>query len=410
MTPGRFDAAITGVGLVTSAGVGAAAAWERILLGSATAATKVPALAGTPADFGCQADGFDAIAALGKRTAWRLDRSTQMAMAAAAEALADSGLDPARWNGERVAVVLGNGIGGAAAWEKQHNVLRDNGPLEVSPMLIPMLSMNMSAGYVAIQCGAKGPSLVTATACASGTTAVGVARDLLRNDRCDVVITGGTEACLVPSIISGFSQMGALSARGDEMDVASRPFDVDRDGFVPAEGAAVLVLERVADARARGARIHACVSGYGASADAHHPTAPDPDGAGAELAVLAALRDAQIGAGEVDHVNAHGTSTPLNDVAEARMIRRVLGDRPAVTSIKGVVGHALGAAGAIEAVATALTVRDRLIPPTANLDNIAPEIEVDVVAKIAREATVDVAVSNSFGFGGQNAVLVLTRP
>jgi 3-oxoacyl-[acyl-carrier-protein] synthase II len=403
-----FDAAITGVGLVTSAGVGVSVAWERIQAGVATAATEVPALAGLPADFGCMVTDFDATDAIGRRKAWRLDRCSQFAVTAALEALADAGLEPATWNGARVGVVIGNGIGGAATWERQHRTLLAEGPLAVSPMLIPMLSINMSAGYVAMECGAHGPNFVTATACASGTTAVGMARELLRSGTCDVVITGGTEACLVPSIISGFSQMGALSQRRSDPTTASRPFDVDRDGFVPAEGAGVLILERTLDARARHAQVRALVSGYGASADAYHATAPDPQGKGAEYALRMALRDAGVQPDEVDHVNAHGTATPLNDVTEARMIHRVLGDRPAVTSIKGVVGHALGAAGAIEAVATALTVQHAVIPPTANLDSQAPEVELDVVTKTAREAAVRVAVSNSFGFGGQNAVLVIT--
>ncbi|KRV46753.1 3-oxoacyl-ACP synthase [Wenjunlia vitaminophila] len=401
---------MTGVGLVTSAGIGVSAAWERVSAGTGTAASRVPALAGMPADFACWVPDFNGAKAVGRKKAWRLDRCNQFAIAAAAEALADSGLDPATWDGARVGVVLGNGIGGAATWEKQHRTLLDPelGPERVSALLIPMLSVNMSAGYVAIECGAKGPNFVTATACASGTTAVGMARELLRSGQCDVVITGGTEAPLVPSIVTGFSQMGALTERKTDLASASRPFDVDRDGFVPAEGAAVLVLERVEHARARGAEIHAMVSGYGASADAHHATAPDPEGQGAERAVRAALRDACLPPDAVDHVNAHGTSTPLNDVSEARMIRRVLGDRPAVNSVKGVVGHALGAAGAIEAVTTALTVQHGLIPPTANLESQDPAVELDVVAKAPRQTRVEVAVSNSFGFGGQNAVLVLT--
>lgn len=404
-----FDAAITGLGLVTSAGLGVPETWACLKTGAGTAATLVPALAGMPADFGCMVPRFDPAAAVGQRKAWRLDRSSQLAVAAAGEALIDSGLDPASWDAARVGVVLGNGIGGAATWEQQHCALLQDGPCTVSPMLIPMLSINMSAGYVAIECGARGPNFVTATACASGTTAIGMARELLRNGLCDVVITGGTEACLVPSIISGFSQMGALSARRTEITAASRPFDVDRDGFVPAEGAAVLVLERLADAHARGASVHALISGYGGAADAYHATAPDPEGVGAELAVRSALRDARMEPDAVDHINAHGTATPLNDVTEARMIRRVFGDRPAITSIKGVIGHALGAAGAIEAVATALTVKHGYIPPTANLDSQDPEIELDVVAKVGRETAVQVAISNSFGFGGQNAVLVITQ-
>ncbi|MET9254315.1 beta-ketoacyl-[acyl-carrier-protein] synthase family protein [Streptomyces sp. NPDC003717] len=404
-----FSAAVTGIGMVTAAGIGTAASWARILRGEATAAGEVPALAGTRADFGCQVPGFDPAAALGRRKAWRLDRSSQFALAAAAEALADSGLDPATWDGARVGVVIGSGIGGAATWEKQHHVLLDQGFDQVSPMLIPMLAVNMTAGYLAMECGARGPNFVVATACASGTTAIGTARELLRSGTCDVVLTGGTEACLIPSIMSGFSQMGALSGRRESPATASRPFDVDRDGFVPAEGAAVLVLERPEDVRARGGGVRALLSGYGASADAHHATAPDPEGRGAELALRTALADAGVAADEVGHVNAHGTATPLNDVTEARMLHRVLGDRPAVTSVKGVVGHSLGAAGAIEAAVTALTLEHRVVPPTANLESLDPAVELDVVAKAPRDLADGPAVSTSFGFGGQNAVLVFER-
>ncbi|WP_416971082.1 beta-ketoacyl-[acyl-carrier-protein] synthase family protein [Streptomyces sp. 4F14] len=407
MPTARFDAAVTGVGMVTCAGIGVPASWARIRDARGTAAGPVPALDGTPADFGCAVPGFDPAAAVGRRRAWRLDRCNQFAIAAAAEAVADAGLDPAAWDGARVGVVLGNGIGGAATWEKQHDTLRDEGPHKVSPLLIPMLSINMSAGYVAMEYRARGPNFVTATACASGTTAIGMARELLRAGHCDIVLTGGTEAPLVPSIVSGFHQMGALSK--GRTATASRPFDADRDGFVPAEGAAVLVLEHPDHAAARGARVRGLVSGYGASADAHHATAPDPQGAGAELAVRAALSDAGITGADVTHVNAHGTSTPLNDVSEARLIRRVIGAHPAVTSTKGVVGHALGAAGAIEAVATVLTIEHGHVPPTANLESLDPEIDLDVVAKAGRDLPVEVAVSNSFGFGGQNAVLVFSR-
>ncbi|QDQ09657.1 beta-ketoacyl-[acyl-carrier-protein] synthase family protein [Streptomyces spectabilis] len=406
---GRFDAAVTGIGMVTPAGLGTAASWDRITAADGTAAERVPALAGLRADFGCWMPGFDPEAAVGRRKAWRLDRSSQLALAAAAEALADAGLDPARWDGARVGVVLGSGIGGASAWERQHQVLREHGSEKVSALLIPMLAVNMAAGYIAIETGARGPNFVTATACASGATAIGQARELLRGGRCDVVITGGTEACLIPSIISGFQQMGALSGRRDDPTAASRPFDVDRDGFVPAEGAAVLVLERPESARARGARVRANVSGYGASADAYNATAPEPAGTGAELALRAALDDAGLAPGAVDHVNAHGTSTPLNDLMEARLIRRVFDHRPSVTSVKGVTGHSLGAAGAIEVAVTALTLEKGLVPPTANLTGQDPQIDLDVVAKAARPADVRVAVSNSFGFGGQNAVVLLTR-
>jgi 3-oxoacyl-[acyl-carrier-protein] synthase II len=404
-----FDAAVTGLGMVTAAGVGTDPVWAALLAAAGTAAGPIEALAGVPADFGCAVRDFEANAAVGRRKAWRLDRGSQFAIAAAKEAVADAGLDPAVWDGARVAVVLGCGVGGAATWEKQHHVLLDEGPKAVSSLLVPMLSVNMSAGYVAMELGAKGPNFVAATACASGTTAVGLARELLRSDSADIVITGGTEACLVPSIITGFSQMKALSTRRTEPTAASRPFDTDRDGFVPAEGAAVLVLERLSDARVRHAPVRALVSGYGASADAYHATAPDPEGRGAEQAIRAALADADLSSEAVDHVNAHGTSTPLNDAAEAATITRVCGSRPAVTSVKGVLGHALGAAGAIEAAAVSLTVQHGVIPPTANVEKLDESMEIDVVME-ARHTPVGVAVSNSFGFGGQNAVLVFTAP
>ncbi|MEV0528250.1 beta-ketoacyl-[acyl-carrier-protein] synthase family protein [Streptomyces sp. NPDC050439] len=405
---GRFDAAITGLGMVTPAGVGVSPTWERLCAAEGTCAGLVPELAGAPVEFGAQVPDFDPVKSIGRRKAWRLDRHNQLALAAAAEAVADSGLDPATWDGARVGVVLGVGLGGAASWETQHRKLLEKGSGSVSPMLIPMLICNMSAGHLAMEYGAKGPNFVTVTACSSGTTAIGAARDLLRGGLCDVVLTGGAEACMVPSIAGGFAQMGALSRHDEDPTAASRPFDVNRDGFVLAEGAAVLVLERVADARARGARIRARVSGYGASADAYNPTAPDPQGAGAELAVRAALRDAGVGPEAVDHVNAHGTSTPLNDAAESRLIRRVFPHQPPVTSVKGVLGHTLGAAGAIEAAAAALTLEHSFIPPTANLTAQDPEIDLDVVHKAGREGPVSTVVSNSFGFGGQNAVLLLT--
>lgn len=403
-----FDAAITGIGLVTPAGIGTTASWQTICSGLATAAAPDPDLAGLPVDFSARVPGFDADELLGRRTAWRIDRCSQLALAAAREALADSGLDPDSWDGTRVGVVIGSGIGGASTWERQYRRLIDFGPPAVSPLLIPMLAVNMTAGYLGMEYGAAGPNLVTATACASGATAIGVARELLRSARCDIVITGGTEACVIPSIVTGFAQMGALSGRRLDPPASSRPFDTARDGFVPAEGAAVLVLERAADAASRGARVHALISGYGASADAYRATTPDPQGTGAERALREALADAGLPPAAVDHVNAHGTSTPLGDLAEARMLRRVLGTDASVTSVKGVTGHALGAAGAIEAAITALSVEHGFVPPTANLSAQDPEIDLDVVAKAGRGERIGVAVSNSFGFGGQNAVLVLT--
>jgi beta-ketoacyl-acyl-carrier-protein synthase II len=398
---------VTGLGLLSAAGTGVQRTWEGVLEGRSRASTD-PALAGIPVDFSCRIADFDANTALGRKAARRLDRFVQLAIVAAREAVADAQLDPATWDGPRVAVVMGCGMGGAATWEAQHRRMLEHGPDRVSPLLIPMLVPNMVAGQLGIELGATGPNLVTATACASGATAIGVARDLLRSGACDIAITGGTEAGLTPLSIAAFAQMGALSGRRDDPAAASRPFDVDRDGFVAGEGAAVLVLERGADAVARNAPRRANLAGYGASADAHHATAPDPDGKGAERAIRAALADAGVGPDEVDHVNAHGTSTPLNDVTEARTLHRVLPGDFSVTSTKGVTGHTLGAAGAIEAALAVLTVQHGLIPPTANLDSQDPAVEVDVVGKAPREQRVEVALSNSFGFGGQNAVLVVT--
>ncbi|PYC72372.1 3-oxoacyl-ACP synthase [Streptomyces tateyamensis] len=398
---------MTGLGLVTPAGIGIETNWERIVSGRSTAALD-PALAGAAIPFVSRVPDFDAAEQLGREHAWRLDRFVQLALVAARQAVADAGLDAGRWDGARVAVVLGNSLGGTATFETQHQRLLAHGPQRVSPLLIPMFMMNMLSGQVAMDLGAKGPNLVTATACASGATAIGVGRELLRSGAADIVLAGASEAALSPAVLAGLNQLGALSHRVDDPATASRPFDADRDGFVAAEGAGILVLERMPDARARQARVRARISGYGASADAHHATAPDPTGAGVELAVRAALQDAAVLPQEVQHINAHGTSTKLNDATEARMVHRLFGATPAVTSTKGVIGHTLGAAGAIEAAYTVLAVERGLVPPTANLTKLEDGMEIDVVQGPAREAKVDVALSNSFGFGGQNAVLVVT--
>lgn len=395
---------VTGLGLVTAAGVGTEPAWRAVCAGKSTAATD-PALSGLPVDFSCRVPEFDARALLGRRATMLYDRFVQLGLIAADEAVADAGLDPATWDGTRVGVVVGCGVGGAGTWETQHATFRDDGPDRVSSLLMPMMLPNMVAGHMGIRFGATGPNLTTATACASGATAIGVARDMLRQGVCDIVLAGGTEAAVVPLIVTGFSRMRALSTRGESPATASRPFDTDRDGFVIGEGSGILVLERADHAAARGARVRARLVGYGASADAYHATAPDPAGAGVERAVRAVLLDAGAVPSDVDHVNAHGTSTPLNDLAEARVLARCLGHGPAVTSTKGVLGHTLGAAGAIEAALTVLTLENGLIPPTANLESQDPEIDVDVVTKEARRRPVGLALTNSFGFGGQNAVL-----
>lgn len=401
-------AAVTGIGLVTAAGVGVPANWARACDARPTA-VRQPAFAGLPVDICCPVPGFDADALLGRKTAWRLDPVAHFAIVAAGEAIRDAGLDPAAWDGARIGVVLGNALGGSRSYEAAYAAVREQGPEWISPLAMVNGPVNMIAGHLAIHYGALGPNMVVATACASGTSAIGLGRQLLQSGACDIVITGASEAPLEPTPMAAYARMGALSRRLDDPVGASRPFDSDRDGFVAAEGAGVLILERLEDARARRTRVHALVSGYGASADAHHASAPDPEGSGVERAIRAAAQDAGISLADVTHVNAHGTSTPLNDLTEGKVIGRVYAGRPAVTSTKGVTGHALGAAGAIEAVFTVLAVEKGLVPPTANLDKLDPDLDIDVVSGGARRLSVAAAASHSLGFGGQNAVLVITR-
>jgi 3-oxoacyl-[acyl-carrier-protein] synthase II len=402
------DIAVTGLGLVTPAGVGTTATWRGVCAG-VSAADHDPSLIDQSVSISCRVPGFEPAAMIGGRKARRMDRFVQFAVLAVGEAIADAGLDPSTWDGARVGVVLGCADGGPGTVEQQHRVMLTHTPEQVSPLLLPMQLPNMLAGTVSTELSARGPSLVVSTACASGTTAIGLARDLLILDRCDIVLTGGSEAMITPLVIAGFAKMGALSRRLDEPRLASRPFDVARDGFVAGEGAGLLVLERRADAVARGARARALVAGFGASADAHHVTAPDPDGVGLELAVRTALTEAGVRGDEVDHVNAHGTSTPQGDIAESTVLHRVLGSRPLVASTKGVTGHLFGAAGAVEAALSVLAIEHDTVPPTANLTELDPMVRLPVSADLVR-GPIDVVLSTSMGFGGQNAAVVLTTP
>ena len=401
--------AVTGLGLVTAAGLGVDATWEGVLRGR-SAGARDERLAGLPVDIACAVPGLQPARHVDRRSVLIHDRFVQLAIVAAREAVADAGLDPLTWDGARVGVVVGCGLGGVTTWETQHRRLLERGPEAVSALLVPMLVPNMAAGHLAMDLRALGPNLVTATACASGGTALGTAARLLRDGTCDIVVAGGTEAGVSPLMVTGFAQMGALSRRVDDPAAASRPFDADRDGFVIGEGSGMLVLERAADAEARGATVRARLVGHGASADAHHVTAPDPEGAGALRAMEAALAQAGVTGRDIDHVNAHGTSTPLNDAVEAAVLGRLVGDRATVTSAKGVLGHTLGAAGAIEAALTVLSIERSTVPPTANLRRRDPAVDLDVVADAPREQKVELAMSTSFGFGGQNAVLVFASP
>ncbi|MFV8131382.1 beta-ketoacyl-[acyl-carrier-protein] synthase family protein [Streptomyces syringium] len=400
--------AVTGIGLVTAGGIGREATWQRVCSGAGTAAPS-PELHDLPVDFCCSVPPLDQALAPLRRKTWRLDRCAQIALIAAREAVADAALDPAAWDAARVGVVLGTGFGGTGTLWAQQAQLRDKGPEYVSALLHPRSLANMPAGEVALELGALGPSLATVTACASGADALVAARGWLLAGLCDIVLAGGTEAANTPLNVVGFHQLGALSGRRDDPASASRPFDADRDGFVMAEAAAVLVLERAGHARARGAPVRAVLAGCGASTDAHHPTAPHPGGAGARRALRQALTAAEVSSHEVGHVNAHGTGTPLGDAIEARVISDCLPHGPSVTATKGVLGHSLGAAGAVEAAVTVLTMRHALVPPVANLRRADPDVSVDLVLDKPRRQQVDLAVSNSFGFGGHNTVLVFRR-
>lgn len=398
--------AVTGVGLVTPAGTGAEPTWEALCAGRSTAAAD-PELAGLPVPIACRVPDFDPHTHARLRRPWRFDRATQLLLGAAREALDSAGCDPAAWQPERIALVIGSAAGGIGTLEAQHRGLLSTGPDRLSPHTLPAYLPNMAAGHAALELGVKGPALHTSTACASGASAVITAGLLLATGQCDIALAGGSDAMVTPLCSAAFAKMGALSRRTHDPARASRPFDRDRDGFVLAEGSAVLVLEREADARARRARPLALLAGHGTTTDAHHPVAPDPEGTGLERAVRQALAQAGASPEEVDHINAHGTSTPLNDRVEAAVIRRLYGRRPApVTSAKGVLGHTMGAAGAIEAALTVLSVARGVVPPTANFTAFDDGTHgIDLVTDKPRHHGIRLALSHSLGFGGHNTAL-----
>jgi 3-oxoacyl-[acyl-carrier-protein] synthase II len=405
---GRMRVAVTGLGIKSPAGVDLDAFWSTLSAGRSTAATiKRFDPSPLPVRFGCEVADFDVTAYLNPKEARRVDRVTQLGLAAAVDALADAGdlgADPAR-----SAVIIGTGIGGLITLEEQTTNYLEKGPARVSPFFVPMMMANATAGTIAMQLGWTGPNLCIATACAASAHAIGEAAGLIRSGAADVAITGGSESCMTPVAISAFARMTALSTRNDTPELASRPFDADRDGFVMGEGAGGLVLERWDRAVARGARIYGEVAGYGRNADAYHITAPSPGGEGAAVCMQLALDDAGLQPNAIGHVNAHGTSTPLNDAAEAEAIRKVFGEAaPPITSTKGVTGHLIGAAGATEAIACLLAIDRAAVPPTANVDRIGDDIQLDIVVGSPRTVAAAPALSNSFGFGGHNATLILT--
>ncbi len=407
-------AVVTGVGVVTSLGRNVDVFWDRLVRGeSGVGPITLFDVSGYRVQFGGQVhwepENEDISTAKDLK---RLDRFTQFAIGAAKDAVADSGLDFSTEEPYRCGVVIGSGIGGLWEFEVQEERLLHKGIDKVSPFTIPKLMVNSASGHVSALYGAKGPNFAVATACASAANSIGSALRAIQYGDADVMITGASEAALTPIGLAGFQNMRALSFRGESPQQASRPFDADRDGFVLAEGAGIIVVEELEHARRRGARIYAELKGYGASGDAGHITQPDEDGRGGAHAMTMALQDAGIGPEAVQYINAHGTSTPLGDVAETKAVKRVFGGHAkqlAISSTKSNLGHTLGASGGIEAVVCALTIDRGVITPTINLDTPDPECDLDYVPKVAREARVDVAMSNSFGFGGHNASLVFAR-
>jgi 3-oxoacyl-[acyl-carrier-protein] synthase II len=404
---------ITGVGAVTPLGNTAEEFWAGLLEGrSGIGPITRFDTTGYPTRIAGEVQGFEPLNYIDKKEARKLDPFLKYAIACAVMAVEDAGLDVGKVDGARFGVLVGSGIGGIETLLDSHEVLRTKGPDRVSPFFIPMLIINMASGLISMRFGAKGPNSSVVTACASGNHAIGDAMKIIERGDADVMIAGGAEAIIVPLTIAGFCQMKAMSTRNDEPTKASRPFDAGRDGFVCGEGGGLVVLESLEHASQREARIYAEVVGYGMTSDAHHMTAPDPEGDGAARAMAGALSDAGLDPTAVSYINAHGTSTPYNDKFETIAIKRVFGDhayRLAVSSTKSMTGHLLGAAGGIEAIATALAVQRGILPPTVNYETPDPDCDLDYVPNQARKQEIEVALTNAFGFGGTNATLALRK-
>ena len=400
---------LTGLGALTPIGNTADEFWSALLQGRSGVGpiTKFDAT-DYPTRIAGEIKNFDPLAFVDKKDARRLDPFLQYAMACAVMAVQDAALDTEKVDGTRFGVLIGSGIGGISTLLDTHKTLLDKGPDRVSPFFIPMMIINMASGLVSMRFGAKGPNSAVVTACATGNHAVGESFKIIQRDDADVMIAGGSEAIVIPLTIAGFCSMKAMSTRNDDPTKAMRPFDANRDGFVCGEGAGLVILESLDHARARDARIYAEIVGYGQTSDAHHLTAPDPEGDGAARAMAAALRDGGLDVSAIGYINAHGTSTPYNDKFETLAIKRVFGDharRLAVSSTKSMTGHMLGAAGGVEAIATALALHHGVLPPTINYETLDPECDLDYVPNQARKHDVEAALSNAFGFGGTNATL-----
>jgi len=404
---------VTGIGLVSALGVGTEKTWASLLEGkSGIGRLSRFDTTGFTTTIAGEIKDFDSLQFIEKKEVRKMDLFIQYAVAAAQIAVDFSGIDPEVLSGERTGVYVGSGIGGIGAIEENHKVLLEKGPTRVSPFFLISSIINEAAGQISIRFRAKGPNSAPATACSTSSHAIGDSFRIIARGDADRMIAGGAEAPLTPLGIAGFCAMRALSTRNDEPQKASRPFDKDRDGFVMSEGAGILLLEELGMAKKRGAKIYAEVTGYGMSGDAYHVSSPQLDGSGAQLSMSEAIKDAGIPPGEVDYINAHGTSTFYNDKIETLAIKKVFGDHAnkiAVNSTKSMTGHLLGAAGGIEAGITALVLHNQIMPPTINYETVDPECDLDYVPNAARKASVNFGLSNSFGFGGTNATLILKR-
>jgi 3-oxoacyl-[acyl-carrier-protein] synthase II len=403
---------VTGIGLITPLASSRECSWSKVVEGSG-GIDRIASFDATdfPVQIAGEIPGFDAVEILGRKEARKTDRVIQLAVAATAEALAHARLSVGGAAADRMGVYIGTALGGISTFEAGVRSLHERGPRRVSPFFIPMSLVDMASGYVSIHFGLRGPNMGTVSACASGAHAIGEALETITRGDADVMLAGGVEAAITPASVAGFAAAGALSSRNDDPARASRPFDMGRDGFVLGEGGAMLVLERESHAIERGADILAVLSGYGSAADAHHITQPGENGEGATRAMLLAIGRAGLKPEQISYVNAHGTSTPLNDKFETMAIKAAFGNQvPAVSSTKGATGHLLGAAPAIEAAFSVLALRDSVIPPTINYADPDPECDLDYVPVKARKRELQHVLSNSFGFGGHNAVLVFSAP
>jgi 3-oxoacyl-[acyl-carrier-protein] synthase II len=410
----RRRVVVTGMGLVSPVGIGVDESWNALVAGKSGIGPITLFDASTfPTRIAGEVKGFDATKYMDRKEVRRNDRFIHFALAAADMAIKDSGLDMSKEDPERVGCIIGAGLGGLGTIEDEHKTLMEKGVKRIGPFFIPALIVNLAPGQISIKYGMKGPNFSPVSACATGNHSIGDAMLYIERGLADVMVTGGCEATITPLGIGGFCAARALSERNDAPEKASRPFDKGRDGFVAGEGSGLLVVEEYEHARRRGARIYAEIAGYGASADAHHITAPAPEGEGGQRAMRMALRDAGVAPEQVGYVNTHGTSTPAGDVAECQAIGRVFGDHAKkglmVSSTKSMTGHLLGAAGGLEGVVTVLAIARGVLPPTINVEEQDPECPLDVIPNVARERRVDVAMSNSFGFGGTNAVILFKR-